>query len=72
MRGRRLNPLQNLNQAVKIPMQITKGCQQKMHMVRHDHNRMNGSLGSLIVQTVSQYDVPDRFRLTCSPKSAHG
>jgi hypothetical protein len=62
MRGRRFNPLQNLNQAVKIPMQITKWCQQKMHMVRHDHGRMNRRLRSLVMQTVPQHDVPDRFR----------
>ena len=36
-----------------------------MHMVRHNNNRMNMSLDSVVVQAVPQHDVPDWF-------SAHG
>src|ERR1035437_8551244 len=62
VRGRRLNPLQNLNQAVKISVQIAKRRQQKVHMIRHDHDRVNRSLRSLIMQAMPQHNIPDRFR----------
>ena len=55
-------PLQNLNQAVKISVQISKRCQQKMHMVGHHDNGMNHRLRSLIMQTVPQHNVSGRFR----------
>jgi hypothetical protein len=62
VRRRRFNPLQNLNQAVKISVQIPKRCQQKMHMVGHHDNGMNRRLRSLIMQTVPQHNVSGRFR----------
>jgi hypothetical protein len=62
MRGSRFNPLQNLNQTVDIPIQIAKRSQQKMHMVRHHHHRMDRRLSSLIVQTMSQHEISNRRR----------
>ncbi len=62
MRGRRFNTLQNLNQAIKIPVQVAKRCQQKMYMVRHNHDRMNRSLRPSIMQTMPQYNVSDHLR----------
>jgi hypothetical protein len=62
MRGRRFNPLHNLNQAVKTAIHITKRSKQKMDMVRHDDGCMNRRLRPLIMQTVPQHDIAYRFR----------
>jgi hypothetical protein len=60
--GSRFNPLQNLHQAIEIAIRIPQRTEQKMHMVRHNHDRMNRSLSSLIMQTMPKHYVPDRFR----------
>jgi hypothetical protein len=45
-----------------MPIRVAKRRQQKMHMIRHDHNRMNRRLSAVIIQTVPEHDIPNSFR----------
>jgi hypothetical protein len=51
--------LQNLNEAVRGAVCLTKRGQQQVHMIRHNPNSMNLSFHSLVVEAMPQDDLSD-------------
>jgi hypothetical protein len=62
VRGRPFNRLNNLNRTDQIAVRIAKRRQQKMRVVRHDHDRMNHCFCSVIMQAMPQHDIARRVR----------